>query len=274
MASTLSNNDQLDRVNGQMRILRGRYLEKLPATAESIERLLRFCEYRALTPGECTELQMVSHKLAGTGATYGFPDISTIARLLTDRLKAEPEVFDASLVKLTLSLVSACRLALVPEAAPPATTNEPAPRHKTFGRRAGQGGPGPSLRPASLPRILVVDDDEAIRTLFSDLLRAEATVDTAVNAEEALEKIDCFRPDLVLLDDIMPGSISGLSLLEHIRKDPEFGRMPVIMITASDAPEDIDRGLSAGAAHYITKPFIAELAYFAIHQTLGGHKIH
>jgi putative two-component system response regulator len=86
--------------------------------------------------------------------------------------------------------------------------------------------------------------------LFSELFAADARVVTAVDAAEAENVIRMRSPDLVLLDDIMPGSITGLALLERLNASAR-----VIMVTASDSDANRARGYAAGALDYITKPF-------------------
>ena len=116
----------------------------------------------------------------------------------------------------------------------------------------------PKPKPKALPQLLVVDDDANIRDLMGELFRHEARVHTAENAGEALALMKKHKPDLVLLDDNMPGSISGLRLLEDIQSMPDIKTIPVVMITASRKPEEVMRGLMAGAADYIIKPIDRE----------------
>jgi len=106
-----------------------------------------------------------------------------------------------------------------------------------------------------LPLLLIVDDDESILDMLKLLLSEDAQIITGRNSTEALSLIKHTKPDLVLLDDNMPGGISGLSLLERLQNLPE---LPIIMITASENPEAVMRGLMAGAVDYITKPFQPE----------------
>jgi DNA-binding response OmpR family regulator len=102
------------------------------------------------------------------------------------------------------------------------------------------------------PRVLVVDDDEDIRTLLRELLeRAGYTVDEADNGRAALRHLFSNAPALVILDVTMP-EMDGYQTLERIR---DLSEVPVIMLTARTQELEKVRGLSAGADDYVAKPF-------------------
>ena len=102
------------------------------------------------------------------------------------------------------------------------------------------------------PRVLVVDDDEDIRTLVRELLeRAGYTVDEAENGRAALRNLFSSAPALVILDVTMP-DLDGYQTLERIR---DLSDVPVIMLTARTQELEKVRGLSAGADDYVAKPF-------------------
>ena len=103
-------------------------------------------------------------------------------------------------------------------------------------------------------RILVVDDIATNRKLLADLLAVEGyDVVIATSGEEALARIDADKPDLVLLDVVMPG-LNGYEVCERIRGDESSGVLPVIMVTALDPTEERIKGLEAGADDFLTKP--------------------
>ena len=79
-------------------------------------------------------------------------------------------------------------------------------------------------------------------------------LDEAASGEEALRLASRRRPDLVLLDVMMPG-MDGFEVAEAIKNDPDLKAAVVVMLTAKDAPEDRRRGLESGADVYFTKPF-------------------
>lgn len=103
--------------------------------------------------------------------------------------------------------------------------------------------------------ILAVDDDAPVlRSVKRVLEKAGFEVDTAANGQEALEKIAQRRPDLVVLDIIMPG-LDGMEVCRRIRADPFIARLPIVFLTAKGRPTDIAQGLDAGGDDFITKPF-------------------
>lgn len=106
-----------------------------------------------------------------------------------------------------------------------------------------------------MPRILVVDDEEAILELISfNLLKEGFSVDTAMDGQEALAKMERNTPDLVILDWMLPG-FDGLEVCRRIRRNPHTADLPVIMLTARGEEMDKVLGLELGANDYVTKPF-------------------
>jgi two-component system, OmpR family, phosphate regulon response regulator PhoB len=104
-------------------------------------------------------------------------------------------------------------------------------------------------------KVLVVEDEEAISHLLAYNLEREGfRVATAPDGEEALIKVEESRPDLVLLDWMLP-SVSGIELCRQLRTRNETREIPIIMITARGEEEDRVRGLDVGADDYVTKPF-------------------
>ena len=105
----------------------------------------------------------------------------------------------------------------------------------------------------SVAEILIVEDDEVIMgTLAYNLSRAGYGVSQATTAAEALMLARKMRPDLILLDIMLPGE-SGIELCERIRELDE--EVVIVMITAKDSEEDKVRGFEVGADDYVTKPF-------------------
>jgi DNA-binding response OmpR family regulator len=109
-------------------------------------------------------------------------------------------------------------------------------------------------------KILVVDDTPANVKLLGDLLIAKGyQVVTAASGPEALTRVDDERPDLVLLDVVMP-EMSGYEVCQRIRADARNGILPVVMVTALDPSGERIKGLEAGADDFLTKPVnLAEL---------------
>jgi DNA-binding response OmpR family regulator len=102
-------------------------------------------------------------------------------------------------------------------------------------------------------RVLVVEDDPAIRRGLCDALRFGGfSAAEADRGDRALELILASHPDLVLLDVLLPG-LDGFQLLERLRDS--LPRLPVILLTAKSTPDDRVRGLRLGADDYVVKPF-------------------
>lgn len=107
-------------------------------------------------------------------------------------------------------------------------------------------------------RILVVDDDADSLEIVRTYLESRGyDVSTAVDGKEALAMLEEARPDLVLLDVMMPG-IDGWEVARTIKDHPEFSATRVVMLTARSDFTDKQRGLRAGADDYIVKPMRLE----------------
>jgi adenylate cyclase len=103
-------------------------------------------------------------------------------------------------------------------------------------------------------KILVVDDTAPNVKLLADLLTVKGyAVVTAASGREALDKVESERPDLVLLDVVMPG-MSGYEVCDRIRKNPALALLPVVMITALDPSQERVKGLECGADDFLSKP--------------------
>ncbi len=104
------------------------------------------------------------------------------------------------------------------------------------------------------PSVLIVDDEAMARTLLRLMLvRAGYDVIEAENGYDALEKVKHDKPDLILLDVMMPG-IDGFTVCETLRAQPDTAGLPIIMLSAKTDLDSINRGLAAGASRYLTKP--------------------
>ncbi len=107
----------------------------------------------------------------------------------------------------------------------------------------------------STKRILLVDDEpDFVETVEFFLSGSEYQVFVAKNGKEALEKVKTERPDLVLLDVMMP-EMDGLETCKRLKNDPATNSIPIIMLTAKGRKEDVVDAIAAGSNSYIVKPF-------------------
>lgn len=110
----------------------------------------------------------------------------------------------------------------------------------------------------ALRKVLVVDDSPTERFFLADLLtKGGYHVLTAESGEEAIAKARVDRPDVILMDVVMPGT-NGFQVTRQISRDPELGSIPVIMCTSKTQETDRIWGMRQGAKDYITKPINAD----------------
>ena len=106
----------------------------------------------------------------------------------------------------------------------------------------------------SIRNVLIVDDSKTALMYLRDMLKkAGFAVTTAENAEDAQRKLDQGKPDLILMDVVMPGQ-NGFQLTRAISRDPRFTDVPIIMCTSKNQETDRVWGMRQGARDYITKP--------------------
>ncbi len=111
----------------------------------------------------------------------------------------------------------------------------------------------------SKPLVLVVEDEAALVTMLRYNLEKQGfRVDEAIDGSEAINRIAEAQPDIVLLDWMLPGGVSGIEVCRQIRRRPETRDLPVIMVTARTEDADAVRALNTGADDYVIKPFNME----------------
>jgi DNA-binding response OmpR family regulator len=119
-------------------------------------------------------------------------------------------------------------------------------------------------------KILIADDELNIVISLEFLLRREGfEVLVAVDGEEALAKARAERPDLVLLDVIMP-KMNGFDVCQALRADPELTSMRVLMLTGKGRETEVSKGLGLGADGYMTKPFSTKDLVAQVRLLLGA----
>ena len=106
----------------------------------------------------------------------------------------------------------------------------------------------------TINKVLVVDDSKTELMYLTDLLTKNGyTVKTAENAEEAFRRLAEDKPELILMDVVMPGQ-NGFQLTRAVSRDPQFADVPIIMCTSKNQETDRVWGMRQGARDYITKP--------------------
>ena len=121
-------------------------------------------------------------------------------------------------------------------------------------------------------KILLVDDEPYIIKSLSFVLEKKGyNVLCANNGDDALDKIKSYRPDLVLLDVMMPKK-NGYDVCLEIRKYQEFKDLYIIMLTAKSQDVDKEKGLQAGANDYLTKPFSPVKMLQRLEEIFSGKK--
>ncbi|CAN5196072.1 N/A [soil metagenome] len=106
-----------------------------------------------------------------------------------------------------------------------------------------------------MARVMAVDDDHVIRGLLEVNLEMEGhEVITAVDGADALAKVKVDRPDLILLDVMMP-NVNGWQVAETLKGDPETRHIPIVFLSARAMEADVRKGTDLGVQAYVTKPF-------------------
>lgn len=102
--------------------------------------------------------------------------------------------------------------------------------------------------------ILIVEDDTILRDLISQKLRKENNYEVAeaIDGEEGLKKAKEKKPDIILLDLILPG-MDGFGVLEQIKQDPETAKIPVVILSNLGQKEEIEKGMKLGATDFLIK---------------------
>ena len=118
--------------------------------------------------------------------------------------------------------------------------------------------------------ILIVDDDPGLLKSVKPVLLAKGfSVLTAMTGEKGLQIVRRQKPDLIILDVILPG-IKGRQVCMKLKESPDTQRIPVIFLTAKDSPDDVKAELAAGGIAHITKPFTPQKLLEEIQKALGS----
>lgn len=107
---------------------------------------------------------------------------------------------------------------------------------------------------ANSPRILIADDNAANRELLEAYLaNIDCEVETAVDGKDTLDKVGAFKPDLILLDVMMP-KMNGFEVCRFLKNDPQSSKIMILMVTALSELGDIERAVAAGTDDFLSKP--------------------
>ena len=105
-----------------------------------------------------------------------------------------------------------------------------------------------------MKKILLIEDNREVAESIADILILSGyIVSVALNGDKGKQSLFHYRPDLIISDIIMPG-MNGLDLLQLIRKDPIYTKLPVILLSGKTADRDVMDGMNAGANVYLRKP--------------------
>jgi len=114
-----------------------------------------------------------------------------------------------------------------------------------------------------MKKILIIEDDSFLSEMYSTKLIQEGfETEIAIDGKQGINKIKDIKPDLVLLDIVLP-KMDGFEILESIKKDPEFKNIPIILLTNLGQKNEIEKGLSLGADEYIIKAHFTPTAVVA-----------
>jgi DNA-binding response OmpR family regulator len=216
-------------------------------------------DYYLTKPFDCEELLRFMDRAVAPGVPQQVPDPSS--ELVTGPVDPVVVPLDpvAGSVEAATGPVDAVARP-VETAAGPVEPAEPA-----------EASPASAPIPATaMATVLVVDDDASIHKVLRLNLELEGyTVVSAFNGEEALECLASSRPDLVLLDVMMP-VLDGLEVLRRIRENDATADLPVILLTARSTEEDMWEGWQRGVDYYLTKPFDIEELLRSMDRLLSG----
>ena len=121
-----------------------------------------------------------------------------------------------------------------------------------------------------MKKILIVDDQEEIRRLVDITLKVENyQILQAESGEEAIEIVKAEKPDLIIMDIMMPGGIDGLEATRILKNDPETKECLIIMLTAKGQSYEREDGLAAGADDYFAKPFSPLVLIKKVEELIG-----
>ncbi len=245
---------KLDAFKEQMDALHRAYVQQLPHKVQQIEELWRAVS--AGTPDNDT-LQLLYHlvhKLSGSGPTFGFTSISeragcleeAIKRLMANGVAPSPEEkqrVDQAVASLRLIAAAAAA------ERPGFSSREEESEDRAVSMMDAQRSVHKNYT------ILVVDDEAFLRKKLVLILReAGFRVEEAENGVAALTQAQIQRPDVILMDYLMP-VMDGVEAIRHLRQDPLLCKTPILLLTTHQKINDVQRALDCDVNGYLAKPF-------------------
>lgn len=149
----------------------------------------------------------------------------------------------------------------------------PAPHALTPAAASPARNPGKAAAPSSSKIMIIEDESIIIKSISYFLLQENYQVQFSLNAEDGFQNTLKTRPDLILLDIMMPG-MNGYQFLARLKKDARVSSIPVIILSSLSRESDILEGLEKGAADYITKPFSPKVLLSKIKKILTAQNEH
>lgn len=121
-------------------------------------------------------------------------------------------------------------------------------------------------------RVMLVDDEPDIRTILTHLLQPSFEVVSASNGLEALERLDRYEPDLIVMDVMMP-VLDGFDTTRAVKKDTRFSNVPVLFLTARKDNQSVRDALLSGGEMYLEKPFSPPELTLRVNDIIAKHKV-
>ncbi|HZK57249.1 MAG TPA: response regulator [Clostridia bacterium] len=235
------------RIDALMKTAQRTFIDELSARIEEMEKLLTSCGDRC-SAHDTKEILNFFHIMNGTAATLGLNYLADIGLRWETKLREiteqETELDTVTLKDICAEIINIKhRLDCLREDKKTHIHND---LERDYTNMPGRG------------RVLLVDDDITILKLLENALTTEGyTVYICDDSLSAFDLIAVARPDVIMLDIMMPG-INGYELLEKIKAASEYSCMHVIFLSAIDNVDDRIKGLKLGADDYITKPFVID----------------
>ncbi len=241
--------------------LRNAYVEHLPERIRELEDLLEKIREKQDDEAGMYALHSLVHKISGSGTTFGLPELSAVCAGMETRMKARLDAKEA-VTSEDLAAFTA-EMATVKEIARKATMG-PGESHPAEEEEEDAG------ETSTRKYILLADDAIFLRRRFAIALQKGGfRVKEAGNGEEVLEMARRHRPDLILMDVMMP-VMNGLEATRRLRENQALKDVPVIMLTTKGTVNDVRTALSLGIDDYITKPAEPVLVLRRVRACLEG----